>query len=450
MLINNILIRGFVSNPDNWSRLVAADLSNFFEDESRSIFNDDWHDLRGTLLFHDQEPLLYKSQKEIWDKFIFRQSVFDDRLMIVHSEINSTELDSFCKDHNAIPIHWFSNGALAYEWYSTDIFRIFDTEFQQLNQINYKFSCINRLIGQQRVYRPILSATLESVLDHRDIKLSCNIIDQHSGKHASDLVTDIMPAHHKDILRSLKNRQDKIAINISQDEIEMGDMNWAPYLLRGQYFKDVFCHIATETMFYDDAIHLTEKSLRAFINLRPMILVGPAGSLKYLRSYGFKTFENFWDESYDEEIDSNKRLDKIINLIVDLSKLSISDMRNMLFEMKDILIHNRNHFFLEFPKIIHDELLSNANNAIKIYKETRPNGWMLQRLSSFTKKEFEKILNVKKIPEDTPPEIIFDRLRAGSRTEQDNNVIRFLHRHLGLSDINTPADALNKIQQILD
>jgi hypothetical protein len=36
----------------------------------------------------------------------------------------------------------------------------------------------------------------------------------------------------------------------------------------------------------------------------PFVIVGTRGSLEYLRSYGFRTFEGIWDESYDSAEDT--------------------------------------------------------------------------------------------------------------------------------------------------
>jgi hypothetical protein len=47
----------------------------------------------------------------------------------------------------------------------------------------------------------------------------------------------------------------------------------------------------------------------------PFVIVGTQGSLKYLRSYGFKTFGDLWDESYDDEPDDSKRIEKIAQYV---------------------------------------------------------------------------------------------------------------------------------------
>lgn len=444
---NNILLRRFATNPDRWSRLISEDLSSF--KEMGDIVEDPWAFMRGTFLFHDQEPLLYLSQKPAWRKFMFTRKVFDDRVILLHSEKNSREVDEFCKDYNAIPVHWFSNGALAYEWYSVDRFCLFPAEDFKLVQMQYRFSCLNRLIGQQRVYRPILSSMLESTIDNKELRLSCNLVDPHSNKHISECLDNIvLPKHHLALLKKFENRIDPVLINVPEDdERDTGDSSSS--LARDHYFMFTFCHIATETMFYDDTLHLTEKSLRAFVNMRPMILVGPPGALAYLRSYGFRTFGDYWDESYDNEKNPHKRLDKIFELIKNLNKMSLKDMTMMLRKMEDILAYNRNHFFNKFPNIILEELMENTSAAFLEYAARKPNGWLLERITSLTNKEFAEIKNSDFVPDDISPAKIYEDLRSGDRSSQDSNVRRFLHQHLGLDDVSSASEALNKIYQIL-
>jgi hypothetical protein len=54
---------------------------------------------------------------------------------------------------------------------------------------------------------------------------------------------------------------------------------------------------------------LTEKALRPIACGQPFILAATPGSLQYLRSYGFKTFSGYIDETYDtiQEMQNNNK-----------------------------------------------------------------------------------------------------------------------------------------------
>jgi hypothetical protein len=88
----------------------------------------------------------------------------------------------------------------------------------------------------------------------------------------------------------------------------------------------------------------------------PFIIVGTRGSLQYLRSYGFRTFEGIWDESYDLAED-DVRIERIASLLRSLDELSPEGKQD-LFEMAcPIVEHNWNHFYNGgFEKILWAEL----------------------------------------------------------------------------------------------
>lgn len=107
-----------------------------------------------------------------------------------------------------------------------------------------------------------------------------------------------------------------------------------------KYYNECFCAVVTETYFNHKFADISEKILFAIAYGKPFILVAPSGSLDYLKQLGFKTFEKFWDESYDLEKDSQKRMLLIFNLINKIDNYSISYLKNLNKEMRPILEHN--------------------------------------------------------------------------------------------------------------
>ena len=59
---------------------------------------------------------------------------------------------------------------------------------------------------------------------------------------------------------------------------------------------------------------MTEKIWKAIMAQHVFIVHGNYLYLQKLKEMGFKTFTNFFDESYDLERDPNKRIDKIVAL----------------------------------------------------------------------------------------------------------------------------------------
>jgi hypothetical protein len=124
--------------------------------------------------------------------------------------------------------------------------------------------------------------------------------------------------------------------------------------------------VVLETLFDDDRLHLTEKSLRPIACAQPFILTGTAGSLEYLRSYGFKTFDKVWDESYDLVEDPAERLKIIVDLMKQIADWDQSTRQYKLSQAQKIANYNRQWFFSqEFFDLIVDELTTNLESAFQ-------------------------------------------------------------------------------------
>lgn len=108
------------------------------------------------------------------------------------------------------------------------------------------------------------------------------------------------------------------------------------------YLGSMFIIVA-ETRFAQPFANISEKTLFSMLFLKPFILVAPPYSLKYIKELGFKTFNNWWDESYDNEEDHENRLYMIFDLIKTLDKIDITSYRNLILDMKETLEHNRSH-----------------------------------------------------------------------------------------------------------
>jgi hypothetical protein len=133
-----------------------------------------------------------------------------------------------------------------------------------------------------------------------------------------------------------------------------------------------------ETVADGDKIHLTEKILRPIACAHPFVIMAGPGALKYLRSYGFKTFDKFWDESYDAETDTVTRMEMIIKTMHEIQQLTESDW----IEINRIAEYNKQHFFSQvFIQQVTNELQTNLNHAVDFCQENRGETyWTWRRL----------------------------------------------------------------------
>ena len=85
---------------------------------------------------------------------------------------------------------------------------------------------------------------------------------------------------------------------------------------------------------------ISEKLYKPLAYCHPFVLFSRPGTLEILRNRDFGTFEHLWDESYDEETDYEKRLQKLKNTIDNIAKLNYN---KVLEEMYETLIYNQNN-----------------------------------------------------------------------------------------------------------
>ena len=125
---------------------------------------------------------------------------------------------------------------------------------------------------------------------------------------------------------------------------------------------DSLVYVPTETVYFGRRLHITEKTFKAIALEMPFILVAPAHSLRYMRSYGFQTFRGIFDESYDEETDDIKRIEKVTQLLKDLNSLSIKERQQIHRACLPVVEHNFEHFYgTGFEKILWTELMGMFN-----------------------------------------------------------------------------------------
>lgn len=116
-----------------------------------------------------------------------------------------------------------------------------------------------------------------------------------------------------------------------------------------KYYPDIFVDIVVETNVTGNSFLVTEKLWRSIIARRPFIVMSNQHYLKNLKLLGFKTFDNFWSEDYDNyaETDRIKSIEKLLCIIA-----SWKDLQEKLLAMQEILNHN----YLTFLNLKSDTL----------------------------------------------------------------------------------------------
>ena len=137
----------------------------------------------------------------------------------------------------------------------------------------------------------------------------------------------------------LEDLQSKLPLVLDTDKFNSFPMEQQPYDTH-QFYDESLIHIVSETNFDTNIIHITEKTMKPIMFKQPFVIVGAPNSLKHLRSMGYKTFGDIWDESYDEEFDHRTRMEKVVNLLLAMSRLTAHERVQLAASVKEIVDYN--------------------------------------------------------------------------------------------------------------
>ena len=108
-------------------------------------------------------------------------------------------------------------------------------------------------------------------------------------------------------------------------------------MVHAQQYGDTVCSVVAETLVDNDIHYISEKTFKSLAAGHLFVILSGSGFLKNLRERGFKTFNDHFDESYDTELDLDKRIQKIISV---LQFIKNSDHEKLYRDTADIRKHN--------------------------------------------------------------------------------------------------------------
>jgi len=237
---------------------------------------------------------------------------------------------------------WQSHYYFYHGWACLDWFRGYDRTYliprAKDRSPSKTFMSPNRIVAGKRDHRVLfLYNIFKKGLEQNHI--SAPRICQYEHVDISIIAQKYVNVY-QDITNVLQ-RADLPRLFAGEDQQEMHSYqlgNWAEA-------ADSLVYVPTETVYFGRRQHLTEKTFKAIALEMPFVLVAPAGSLAYLREYGFKTFADVFDESYDLETDDIRRIEKVTDLLKDLNNLSVVERQQIHQACLPIVEHNYNHFY---------------------------------------------------------------------------------------------------------
>jgi hypothetical protein len=335
--------------------------------DPEALFNFGRDDIPETdfIFLHDQEPVHLDLHKLLFDDVKVRTEDIqywgkppEARSRSVNGHVIVSEHGEYVKKLTDIygwkPHYYFYHG-----WACKDWFRGYDKTFLIPRAADRAptrtFMSPNRIVAGKR--------------DHRVLFLY-NVF-RHGLDHNYISAPRICPYEHVDISQ-IALKYNNIYPDIEQvflaaelprlfagEETQIMTSCWLGNYAEAQ---DSLVYVPTETVYFGRRLHITEKTFKAIALEMPFVLVAPAHSLEYMRSYGFRTFDGIFDESYDEETDDVKRIEKITGLLKDLDNLSVAERQQIHRACLPIVEHNFEHFYgTGLENILWPELINMLN-----------------------------------------------------------------------------------------
>lgn len=137
-------------------------------------------------------------------------------------------------------------------------------------------------------------------------------------------------------------------------------------------YTSSFCQVVVETTIdrgltkKEKTMFLTEKTYKAMFYKQPFLLLSEPYSLRYLKSLGYKTFDEIFDESYDEIELSYTRINHICKTIKQLNDLSMDQLSILRDKINDVVEYNHYHL-LSRPS---EKVLINTLKETLLYDQT--------------------------------------------------------------------------------
>jgi len=255
---------------------------------------------------------------------------------LLTSEHNSENVDHVCERFKWKPAYYFFHGWAALDWY-----RGYDKTFLIRpvleRAITRTFIAPNRIVAGERRHRlEMLYYIFKNDMTHNHISCPDTCPAENISIH--DAIKPLA-AKYPDI-ESVFAAQ-TLPINFAGETDHPMHSCWLSLFDES---AESLLYLVTETVATGRRHHLTEKTFKPIALGMPFVIVGTQGSLAYLRSYGFRTFGDIWDESYDLATD-DVRIERIAELLKSLDALSIEAKQQLFDQAQEIIEHNWNHFY---------------------------------------------------------------------------------------------------------
>jgi hypothetical protein len=263
---------------------------------------------------------------------------------IIYATGDQSSLDNYdqwiCNNTIDLKINVIPSTVLSFYIYQTYVNRGLDISFNNILEYKmihsseiYLYDCINM---RPRLHRIFNYLHLESAGLIPDGNISIGAHPDWETKLTTKQLTDYrLPCNTntKIIPRAIAQTGDSTPENFYEfverilDRIYLN--SWVSIVTESSYFS------------YECSTFISEKTFKPIACMQPFIIVGSKHTLKYLRKLGYRTFDGFIDETYDELDDA----ERFLAITIAINKIKkIEDKVSWYRSMQEIVEHNHRLF----------------------------------------------------------------------------------------------------------
>ena len=110
------------------------------------------------------------------------------------------------------------------------------------------------------------------------------------------------------------------------------------------FYNNAYWNFCMMDTFSSNRVMLGKSVFLPILNLQPFVIVGPGESLKLLRTLGYKTFKKQVNETYDDILDDEERMQSLFRLVYEMSHFTGEELNQLNEVLRSTIVHNQTHF----------------------------------------------------------------------------------------------------------
>ena len=255
---------------------------------------------------------------------------------------------------------------MPYNMYGVTVFETWNDPFKFNDIVDFKpaenqylYLNYNRIPRLHRIY--LLAELLEAGLFNEglnsfDITKRKTLLQDNNFKYAINM-------YDKELLQTAQ-----YIFNTKTQIIDIDTTNNLASNINIHMHESTFVDIVTETIVDPNSLFISEKLWKPIMIGKPFIVLGSNGMLSKLKEMGYKTYDKWFDETYDNTNTLNEKIKIIIKNINSYKDKSIDELRYIRKQMSETCKYNQLHFKTLVKDKYYDKefrIVGSSNSATK-------------------------------------------------------------------------------------